>query len=524
VVKGHVLDHRQVDGWREKRTQEKFRLRKSCVPFAALPSFGAKMNTPTPTLPVIVIGAGPVGLAAAVHLLERGETPLVLEAGASAGHTVQQWAHVRMFSPWRYAIDAAARRLLESRGWNAPDLNHLPTGGELVRDYLQPLAVVLAEYLHFNERVEAVTRRGSDKVRSAGRAGRPFSVRTTDASGAERVYLARAVIDASGTWSNPNPMGGDGWAALGEREVSELIEYGIPDVLTRRRSTYAGTTTLVVGSGHSAFNAVLDLLTLQQEVPDTKVVWAMRKQSLDKVFGGGAADALPARGELGQRARVAVEAGQLSLLTPFVIERVRRGDGGRVEVTGELAGAPHTLRVDRIIVATGFRPSLEMLREVRIDLDPWLESARALGPLIDPNEHSCGTVRPHGARELAHPEPDFYIVGMKSYGRAPTFLLATGYEQARSVVAQLAGDFAAAARVELNLPETGVCSVGASRAAKEGCCGGSPTSDDSACCKLDEEKKTQGEAGCGCGEQLTSRSASAAPEPALAARSSGCCA
>ena len=100
-----------------------------------------------------------------------------------------------------------------------------------------------------------------------------------------------------------------------------------------------------------------------------------------------------------------------------------------------------------------------MLSEVRLRLDPWLECPTALGPLIDPNEHSCGTVRPHGARELAHPEKDFYVVGMKSYGRAPTFLLATGYEQARSVVAMLAGDVAAAERVELVLPETGVCST-----------------------------------------------------------------
>ena len=116
-----------------------------------------------------------------------------------------------------------------------------------------------------------------------------------------------------------------------------------------------------------------------------------------------------------------------------------------------------------------------MLREVRLGLDPWLECATALGPLIDPNEHSCGTVRPHGARELAHPEKDFYIVGMKSYGRAPTFLLATGYEQARSVVAMLAGDVAAAERVELVLPETGVCSSIPGAASGGACCGGART-------------------------------------------------
>ena len=114
---------------------------------------------------------------------------------------------------------------------------------------------------------------------------------------------------------------------------------------------------------------------------------------------------------------------------------------------------------DRIVNATGFRPDLSPLTELRVDVDPVLQSARMLAPMIDPNVHSCGSVPPHGAAELAHPEPGFYIVGAKSYGRAPTFLLATGYEQVRSVVAELAGDHMAAADVELILPETGVCSL-----------------------------------------------------------------
>jgi hypothetical protein len=115
---------------------------------------------------------------------------------------------------------------------------------------------------------------------------------------------------------------------------------------------------------------------------------------------------------------------------------------------------------------------------LRLDVDPILGSTRALAPLIDPNEHSCGTVPPHGMDELAHPEPGFYAIGMKSYGRAPTFLMATGYEQARSVVAALAGDWAAARDVQLDLPETGVCSsnlpVDSDRidsSTSGGCCG-----------------------------------------------------
>ncbi|MDQ7864670.1 hypothetical protein RCO48_36945 [Peribacillus frigoritolerans] len=110
-------------------------------------------------------------------------------------------------------------------------------------------------------------------------------------------------------------------------------------------------------------------------------------------------------------------------------------------------------------MSTGFRPDTSFLNEVRINLDSAVESINALAPLIDPNIHSCGTVRPHGEQELRHPEKNFYIVGMKSYGRAPTFLLATGYEQVRSVVAYLTGDVEGAKEVRLQLPETGVCSV-----------------------------------------------------------------
>ena len=534
----------------------------SCVLRRLLPSSRRPMNTNT-TLPVAVIGAGPVGLAAAAHLLERGETPLVLEAGSSAGATVQKWAHVRMFSPWRYTIDAASRRLLERSGWDEPAATDLPTGGDLVSKYLEPLATrtALRGRIQFNQRVTAISRQATDKVRTRERESRPFVIRTASPDGAQREYLAKAVIDASGTWTNPNPMGADGLPPMGEESVRDRIDHGIPDVRGARRGDFAGATTLVVGSGHSAFNAVLDLLALKHEVPDTRIVWVMRRASLDKVFGGGAADALPARGELGQRAKDAIASGALTVVTPFAVRHLARVEGDHVRVAGEQEGGEQSFEVDRIIVATGFRPDLDMLREVRLELDPWLESTRALGPLIDPNLHSCGTVRPHGPRELAQPEKDFFVIGMKSYGRAPTFLLATGYEQARSVVAELVGDHEAAARVELDLPETGVCSLPGSGDGAEGegccgvspkkrpaeakgdegcgcggkdvakadepvvvvaaevssCCGGPPKENGAACCALDEAKNAEGQEGCGCGKTpLTT----AKTQPAAA---SACC-
>jgi hypothetical protein len=175
------------------------------------------------------------------------------------------------------------------------------------------------------------------------------------------------------------------------------------------------------------------------------------------------------------------------------------------------------VEVDEIIVATGFRPDLSYLRELRISLDPALECPPSLAPLIDPNLHSCGTVRPHGARELAQPEPGFYFAGMKSYGRAPTFLMMTGYEQVRSIVADIAGDREAAERVELVLPETGVCSGPATSPAAN-CCGGPAIVRQDACCKADDDAKSRGEDGCGC----SSRGSPAADTGGVE-RSGQCC-
>ncbi|QDY90772.1 FAD-dependent oxidoreductase [Arthrobacter sp. UKPF54-2] len=411
----------------------------------------------TTALPVAVIGAGPVGLAAAAHLVERGLEPLILEAGPTAGTAVEQWRHIRLFSPWQYNTDAAALRLLAATGWEAPEPTALPTGGELIDQYLTPLASLpaVASRLHTGARVVAVTRLGMDKTHSRNRDTTPFVVRVEHADGEVRDYQAAAVIDASGTWSTRNPLGTSGLPAAGETAAAAYVSSPLPDVLGRDRAAFAARTAVVVGAGHSAANTLINLSELAAEVPGTKIVWAIRGASAAKVYGGGDADGLAARGQLGSRLRALVKSGTVELHTGFGIASLAAAEGGAVTLT---ATDGRTLEADVVVPATGFRPNLDMLRELRLELDPGVEAPRELGPLIDPEFHSCGTVEPHGAKMLAHPEQDFYIVGMKSYGRAPTFLLATGYEQVRSVAAALAGDREAADTVQLELPETGVCS------------------------------------------------------------------
>lgn len=414
-------------------------------------------------LPVVVIGAGPQGLAAAAHLVERDENVIVVERGHGPAAAVSEWGHVRLFSAWPELTDAAARRLLEPTGWSAPASGY-PTGAEWVSGYLGPLAGVLGDRVRYATTVTGVARQGRDKVVDAGRRSQPFVVHTVDAAGTESRLLARAVIDASGTWGLPNPAGADGFPALGEAAASDLISYRIPaDV-----SELAGSHVVVVGAGHSATHAVLRLGELARRSPGTRVTWLLRRGSAANVFGGGSGDELPERAALGSRARKVIDDGVVDLVTGFRVAEIQQSGNGLTVVAED---GREVTAIGRVFALTGFRPDTEILRELRIDLDPALEAVAGIASGIDPNIHSCGSVEATGARELAQPEQGLFIVGVKSYGRAPTFLALTGYEQVRSIAAHLVGDHEGAARNELTLPDTGVC-------------GGSGDFDDSAgsCC------------------------------------------
>jgi hypothetical protein len=402
-------------------------------------------------LPVVVVGAGPIGLATAVHLLDRGLEPLVLEAGPRVGASIAQWRHVRLFSPWCLALDSVSVRLLDQAGWSGPDPDVLPTGGDLVDHYLEPLAALpaLSSRIRLHSTALAIARQAVDKVRRRGRDRSPFLVRVRDQHGDLHDLKARAVIDASGTWSQPNPLGASGLPALGEPEAGSRIFYGLPDVLGRDRTRYVGRTVTVVGAGHSAATSLISLAALRHQDPRTEIRWAIRSASPRPLVGKGSAraDELPARGRLATDLGSLVDTGQIQLISGFRIHTVELADD-RVRLVGDqLYNQDDVMHVgtrlvesDEVIAATGFRPDHSIATELRLGLEPALESPAALGPFIDPDVHTCGTVPVHGIAELAHPEPGYVIVGMKSYGRAPTFLLATGYQQVRSVAAALAGD------------------------------------------------------------------------------------
>ncbi len=429
----------------------------------------------TENYPVVVIGAGPTGLAAAAELVGRGLDPVILEAGPQAATAVREWGHVRLFSTWSELVSPAAGRLLEPTGWQRPDGTKYPVGGEWASEYLDPLADALGDRIRFDTRVTGVARRGRDRVVDSGRESRPFTVHAVDATGADVQITARAVIDASGTWATPNPLGGDGYRAVGERTAMHRISYRIPDLrVPDVRARYAGKRVAVLGAGHSALTALVELAGLAER-DGTHVTWVLRRGEIGNAFGGGQADQLPARGALGRRAEAAVRTGHVDVVTGFRTQAIDKGADDRLVLVGD--DGRRLPDVDEIIGLTGFRPDLSFLSEVRLGLDARLQAPVELAPLIDPNIHSCGTVYPHGVNELSHPEADLYLVGMKSYGRAPTFLAMTGYEQVRSVAAAIAGDRESAERVELTLPESGVCGGAGlfdeaeGSVAAGGCCG-----------------------------------------------------
>ncbi len=407
-------------------------------------------------LPVAVVGAGPIGLAAAAHLTARDERYVVFEAGPEPAGSVRQWGHVPLFTPWRYNVDQVAARLLADAGWIPPDPDAYPTGHHLIDSYLQPLAVhpAIRPSVRYNQRVVSIARGDASKL-DHERSHLPFVITTVDACGKRSTCQARAVIDASGTWFTPNPLGSSGLPVDGEGEHAAHLHYRIPDILGSSRGLHLGKRTLVAGSGHSALHVLSQLATLAEGNPETRVLWSLRRDMSTAVTGGCGDDELTERVLIRREVERLVQDDRIQVFPGSRIVGVDRTSTGLVARTATHALPP----VDEIVVATGFRPDFGFARELRLDLHPVFECAYDLADIIDPEVAACGTVPPHGVSVLAHPEASYIIAGAKSYGRAPTFLLLTGYEQVRSIVCALTGDEIGANTIELELPERGLCSA-----------------------------------------------------------------
>ncbi|MCA9834575.1 MAG: FAD-dependent oxidoreductase [Thermomicrobiales bacterium] len=403
-------------------------------------------------LPVIIIGAGPIGLAAAAHLAFRYEPFILFDQADTVGSSQCAWGHVKLFTPWQYNIDPVARKLLEITKWAPPSDDDYPTGSELRDRYLVPLANLpeIQPNIRLVHRVTGIARQ-SIGITEDRRSTAPFEV-VCDVNGESQRFYGRAVIDASGTWGHPNSILANGLPLRDTAELATCIEYGIPDVLGVQHATYAGKRTLVVGSGHSAMNVVRDLVALAEAEPDTQVYWAIRRDEQSDACGDDSF--LNERTLLRRDTRELVRSGKVQLLTGVRITDVALTDEGlRIEsATGELPV------VDRIVACTGFQPDLTIERELRTEIFSIFECVYNIAELIDPDRNACGTVPPHGVDRLRQPEPDFFILGSKSYGRCGTFLLYTGYEQVRSVVAELCDD-ESANEIVLQLPERGLCSA-----------------------------------------------------------------
>jgi thioredoxin reductase len=318
------------------------------------------------SLPVAVIGAGPVGLAAVAHLKVRNQPFILFEAGDAVGSNVLSWKHIRIFSHWRYNIDKAARQLLRDTAWQSPDDEGLPTGAELYDQYFKPLSELssIKPHVHLNSRVLSIGRKNLDKMKTSGREELPFVIQVLKGNEINQ-YEAKAIIDTSGTWNSPNPIGSGGVFAVGEKENRDRINYGIPDILNDQEARYKNKSVAVVGGGHSAINAILELDKLKEKYPSTEIHWILRKKNVADVYGGQESDALAARGALGIKIERLVNNDRVNVYTPFQIQQVIKR-GGKLTLVGFQHGVKHALSgIDEIISNTGSRPDFSFLQEVR---------------------------------------------------------------------------------------------------------------------------------------------------------------
>jgi len=402
---------------------------------------------------IAVIGAGPVGLETALEGTRRGHEVTVYEAGRVGEH-LRRFAWVRLFTPFGMNASAAGRSRVRENGGVLPSDEAIVTAGELVDRYVEPLARLpeLDGRVRERTRVDAIGREGLSKGKGIvaagdrGRVGRPFLLRVLERGGRERFERADAVVDASGIYDTPHTTGPGGLPAIGEESLGGLIERHLSEIRGAARERFAGRRVLLVGNGHSAATALLDLRALADEGTAARVTWVHRAPASGpdpNPFPTVAADTLPERRSLADRANaIAREAPWLSRRPGAVIESYETpGDGTRVTLRDEDGGVS-TVHVDHVLALTGYRPDTSLARELQIHLCYASEAPMALATALLSETLSaapgasadCLSQRSHGAETLRTPEPGYFILGAKSYGRGSNFILPVGQKQVEEVM------------------------------------------------------------------------------------------
>ena len=394
------------------------------------------MRTP-PSL--AILGAGPIGLEAALAAAERGWRFTVYEAAPTPGGHVRDWGHVRLFTPWSMAVSDRVRAAL---GDSAPEGAALPTGHELADRVLDPVAALprIAPRLRLGNRVLAVGREGLLKHEAIGavpeRSERPFRLLVSGPDGEERVERADAVLDCTGTYGTPNTLGDGGIPAPGEQRHADRIEHRIPDVAARPRD-WAGRTVLLTGAGHSAQTAARQFAKLARDAPETRLLWAVRNS--DPTWSAVEDDTLSERAALTRTSRelAAGASSAVEVLTGRVTESLSDA-GGRLTVTLRNGQAEQVV-VDGVLALNGGVGDQSLYRQLQVHecyatAAPMKLSAALLGAAGG----DCLDVPPLGPETLVNPEPGFFVVGAKSYGRASQFLLRNGWAQVDDVMGLLA--------------------------------------------------------------------------------------
>jgi thioredoxin reductase len=410
---------------------------------------------------IAIVGAGPVGVEAALAATLQGFDVAVFEA-AQVGEHWRRFSWVPLFTPFHLNSSEHGRERLREAGVALPADDAILTAGALLERYLEPLARLpaLAGSIHERTRIAAIGREGITKRRGLvavgdhARVGRPFRLHVEQEGKGARFETADVVIDASGTYGTPGSTGPGGLAALGEDRLGSRIDRHLPELLGAARARYAGRRVLLVGAGHSAATALVAFEALAEAREAATVTWVHRSTQTANgdPFLVVADDSLPERRALVERAnRIAREAAWLSRYPGAAIESYETGeDALRARISSE-DGSAVELTVDQVLGLVGYRPGTGIASELHVHHCYATEGPMALSSAILASTAAapdaagdCLKQTPHGPETLRTPEPGFFVVGAKSYGRNPQFLLTLGHRQIEDVLSLLAADRRAA--------------------------------------------------------------------------------